>query len=108
MRELNRSQVGEFNIKDTITLEKLEALIKDKVTLEKSYFITIENMFIENPSINISESELKKYLNGVKIPVKLEGSSNVCKVYSQNNFIGIGIIEGNALKRDLVINEHKI
>lgn len=95
MKELNRISVGEFNIKDSITIDELE---KNKLNI-----ITIEKFLIKYPKIIIeNDNELNRYLNGVKI--KLENKEDgICRVYYKDRFIGTGILENAQIKRDVVI-----
>lgn len=98
MKELNRIQVGEFNIKDSVTIEEFKANIENK---DYSNIIGIEKIFKEIPEITIKQREYEKYLNGVKID-----SSNmdgIYRIYLDNKFSGLGIVENKKLKRDLVI-----
>lgn len=100
MKELNRISVGEFNIKDSITVDKLEEQIKSK---EFSSIIKIEELFVQIPKIELAENNIKKYLNGVKIDIKCN-NNGPCKVYLEGKFIGIGNIMNGKLKRDVVLN----
>ena len=81
MKELKRTQVGEFKIDDAITIEELE---------QKQTCITIEDYFRQNENINLSEKKLQLFLNGVKLTWPL--SDGVYKIYSNENFIGIGTV----------------
>ena len=92
MKELKRTQVGEFKIDDAITIEELE---------QKQTCITIEDYFRQNENINLSEKKLQLFLNGVKLTWPL--SDSVYKIYSNENFIGIGTVKNNLLKRDIII-----
>ena len=92
MKELKRTQVGEFKIDDAITIEELE---------QKQTCITIEDYFRQNENINLSEKKLQLFLNGVKLTWPL--SDGVYKIYSNENFIGIGTVKNNLLKRDIII-----
>lgn len=92
MKELKRTQVGEFKIDDAITIEELE---------QKQTCITIEDYFRQNENINLSEKKLQLFLNGVKLTWPL--SDGVYKIYSNENFIGIGTVRNNLLKRDIII-----
>ena len=104
MKDLNRIQVGEFNIKDAVTIDLIEKNVKEGKELE---IISIESIFKNNKSIKLSRTNLDKYLNGVKIDISEEKNINkedICKVYFNEAFIGIGIVNNNKLKRDIVVN----
>lgn len=98
MKELNRIQVGEFNIKDSVTIEEFKANIENK---DYSNIIGIEKIFKEIPEITIKQREYEKYLNGVKIDT--DNMDGVYRIYLDNKFSGLGIVENKKLKRDLVI-----
>lgn len=101
MKELKRIQVGEFKIEDSITVEELENN-KDNIEFINSKIISIEKLFKENKSIKLENKKLELFLNGVKLTQKSE--DGIYKIYDENNnFIGIGIIENNLLKRDIII-----
>ena len=92
MKELNRTQVGEFKIEDAITIEELE---------RKQTCITIEDYFRQNKNINLNEKKLQLFLNGVKLTWLLP--DGVYKIYNNEHFIGIGTVKNNLLKRDIIL-----
>ena len=95
MHDLQRLQVGKFNISDSLTLEEIE---KENIN---SKIITIEQLFKENDSIELSDKKLALFINGVQITRKeIDG---IYKIYNNHKFIGIGVIKNNLLKRDIVI-----
>lgn len=98
MQNLLRIQVGEFNIKDSITLR-----MEDKTDLEniEKNIITIEKIFSKYPKVNIEQSKIKHFLNGVKITQNLE--DGIYRIYTNNKFIGTGTIKEKLLKRDIII-----
>jgi tRNA pseudouridine55 synthase len=98
MKELKRTKVGDFYIKDALTITELEEKIKNN---DLSNIITIEQIFKNNPQINIEDKYLDKYLNGVEIKQNL--SDGVYRIYTNNKFIGLGIVKDYKLKRDIVI-----
>ena len=62
MKELKRIQVGEFNIKDSITIEELE---NQEIVSNK--FITIEKYFSNYENIVLNERKFQLFLNGVQL-----------------------------------------
>ena len=66
--KLITNKVGEFNIKDSITLR-----MENKTDLEniEKNIITIEKIFSKYPKVNIEQSKIKYFLNGVKITQNL-------------------------------------
>ncbi len=96
MKELNRTKVGSFGIKNSITLEELENCenINSKI-------ITMEELFKSNEKIILNKRQLELFFNGVKlINDKKDG---IYRIYNQDKqFIGLGIIQENKLKRDII------
>lgn len=98
MCELQRLQVGEFNISDSISLVELE---KNKENINTK-MITIEELFKNNKNIELDDKKLSLFLNGVQLSRKEK--DGVYKIYNNNNrFIGIGCLEEHLLKRDIII-----
>ena len=100
MKDLKRTKIGDFEIKEAITIDEL------KEKFEKNDFsdvITIENIFKDMPKIELNENNIKQYLNGVKITEK--NQDGIYRIFYKNEFNGIGIVKDNKLKRDLVIAE---
>ena len=98
MKQLNRIQVGDFKIEDTITIETLEKKVKLN-DIEKS-FISIEKLFQNNFEIELDDKKLLLFLNGVRLTFNLQ--EGLYRIYNNNSFIGIGILQNNLLKRDIV------
>ena len=95
MKELNRIEVGEFDINQAIDVENLtENDISKKI-------INIEEIFEKNSSIELAKRKLELFLNGVNLTV--QNQNGIYKIYSENKFIGIGIVKDKLLKRDIVI-----
>lgn len=97
MCELNRVQVGDFNISNSVTVEELQENI-DEVD---RHLISLERLFENNPSINLNSRKLQLFLNGVQLTV--QETDGVYKVYSENKFVGVGVVNNGLLKRDIVI-----
>ena len=97
MIELQRVQVGEFNISNSVTLEQ----IQNNPNELKKYLITIEDIFKDKENINLDNKKLQLFLNGVQLNFNKE--EEVYKIYNANKFIGIGCIKNNKLKRDIVL-----
>ena len=96
MKELKRIQVGEFNIKDSITIEELE---NQEIVSNK--FITIEKYFSNYENIVLNERQFQLFLNGVQLTYELK--DGIYKIYKENEFIGIGTVKNKLLKRDIII-----
>ncbi len=93
MSALNRIKVGEFSIEEAITIEQMQ---------EGSIFCqTIEELFQNKPKITITPNRLNPFLNGVKLTMK--EPDGVYRIYCQEDFIGIGIVEKEFLKRDIIV-----
>lgn len=96
MKELQRTKVGTFAIEQSVLLENLT-----KEAIEE-HMITIESLFKNLEEIKLNERKLELFLNGVKLSFDLE--DGIYKIYSNQQFIGIGVVKDKLLKRDIVIN----
>lgn len=96
MSDLLRTRVGEFDIQNSVTIEELKE--GNNINI-----ISIEQFFKEKENIILDENKLKYFYNGVKITTdKQEG---IYKIYNiKNEFIGIGVIKNELLKRDIILN----
>ena len=95
MSSLHRIIVGDFKIENAITINNINEInLSNKI-------ITIESFFRKNKSINLSNRDLTMFLNGVKL--NREEENDIYRVYSEDRFIGIGIIKNNILKRDIIL-----
>lgn len=120
MKELFRLQVGDFEIENSVTLKsvcnhrkniynknsenesgnKVENENFDVTQIAKN-IIPVEQLFEKCQQVEVEEKRIQHFLNGVKITVKKP--DGVYRVYSQENFVGIGIIANNLLKRDIIL-----
>ena len=102
MKELNRTKVGIFDIKASISIEELTE------NIEKDHIISIEDLFIRlygnNNKINLDDKKVRLFLNGVQLKVEIKTNSNdgLFRVYGINGeFIGIGSVKAGLLKREI-------
>ena len=72
----------------------LQIILKEKI-------ISIEEFFKNKLKIELIDKELELFLNGVKLNKNYE--NEIYRVYNKNKFIGLGIIENNKFKRDIII-----
>ena len=94
MKELKRTQVGEFKIENAVDIEELIN------NIEKN-FIGIEQYFETYPKIYLNERKLHLFLNGVQLTQNLE--DGIYTIYCEEKFIGIGTIKNKLLKRDIIV-----
>ncbi len=101
MLKLKRTQVGKFNIEKSITIKELEENIED-IEFLKENFISIERLFENKGKLIVPNIKKKHFLNGVKITQKNE--DGIYRIYTENNeFLGIGVVKNNLLKRDIIL-----
>lgn len=101
MKSLKRTQVGNFKLEESVTVRDLEENIDNNKFIDEKV-ISIERLFYENNKIQLDNKKLQYFLNGVKLTNKC--SDGVYRIYDNNeNFIGIGVVENQFLKRDIVI-----
>ena len=94
MSNLTRTRVDEFDIKDSYTLEE----VKNKQNIA---LLSIEEIFNTIPNINLNNRKTELFLNGVKLSVELK--DDIYRIYNKNTFLGLGIVQDNLLKRDIII-----
>ena len=95
MQNLERTQVDKFDIEKAILLNDInEQTINEKI-------ISIEDYFKEKKEIILDKKKTEVFLNGVKLQYEL--SDDLYRIYNEHEFLGIGIINNNLLKRDVVI-----
>ena len=100
MSDLNRVQVGDFNIQDSIKIDDIK-------NGNINNFISIEEFFKQNDKIILDINDMTRFLNGVKIFIKEKnvglnvGLKNIYNI--KGDFIGIGIVKDGVLKRDIII-----
>lgn len=100
MEDLNRTKVGRFKIEDAVTLSELEEKLQNMEFI-KTKIKSIENTFLDKPEIEVEEKRLPHFLNGVKITERVE--DGLYRIYSKGEFIGLGIVKDELLKRDVII-----
>ena len=93
MKALNRIKVDKFKIEKSFTIEEIE---KGNYNLLK-----MEDLFNEIPSISLNTRKLELFLNGVSLSFELE--DGIYNIYSNDKYIGLGIVKDNLLKRDVII-----
>ena len=99
MKELNRVQVGQFNLNQTITVEELEKNKENEKFLNQ-HLITVQNFFEKYPIIELKEEKLKLFLNGVQLTNNNDDGLYQIKV--NNVVVGIGTIKNKLLKREII------
>lgn len=100
MSSLKRTKINDFKIEDSITLDKLEKN-KDDILYLKEKFISVEEIFKNKSEIILNDRKKDLFLNGVKLTFKLE--NDLYRVYNNNKFLGMGVIENDLLKRDVIV-----
>ena len=91
MKELCRTRVNEFNIEQSTDLKELKA----------TDLINIEEIFIKKPKIELNNKQAQLFLNGVKL--NNANPDEIYRIYRNEQFLGIGVIKNNLLKRDIII-----
>ena len=97
MKQLKRIQVNNFKIEDAITIDE----IKENSLIAEEKIIRIENIFMAKQEINLNDRKKELFLNGVRLT--FEKPNDIYRIYNNNQFIGLGIIENNLLKRDVIL-----
>ena len=88
MSGLNRIKVGEFSIKQAISVEDLQNGNFD--------YIPIEDLFKDKNEIFLTEKKLNLFLNGVMLSV--DNHEDVYKIYCKKQFVGTGVVKNRITK----------
>ena len=91
MKNLERTKVDEFCIENSVKLDDLS---------EKNIISMKEFCSNKYQKIELNNRKLELFLNGVKLDVT--GENGVYGIYCNKNFIGLGVVSGKLLKRDIV------
>lgn len=101
MSALDRQKVGEFSIKESITLDNLKENFDNEEFINKN-FISIEKLFQDKGEIVLSPRAFISFLNGAKLFT--DEINGIYRVYDINKkFVGIGILNNGILKRDIIV-----
>lgn len=87
MDKLTRTRVGQFSIDKTLTLADIEKLRKEEKLEE--HIIPVDDMFSELSAIFVPQEYEKLIVNGNKLPVFVQDTSEQVRVYYNNKFYGI-------------------
>ncbi len=100
MSALVRTQVNQFHLTDTISLDELEK----NPSLAQEKIITLEMIFSHEKEILLNSQQQKLFLNGVLLAQKLP--DGIYRIYTENHqFIGTGYVKNQQLKRDIIRKE---
>ena len=98
MTELRRIKTGNFKIEDSVNLYdflkfEYEDML-DKIT-------SIEEYYMDSKKVNFTtKEEYTKFVNGVKFEANTQ--DKIVRIYFNNNFKGLGIVENKVMKRYIV------
>ena len=93
MTGLRRTRVGEEDLARAFTLETIEKMVSEN---DFSFLVSIEDYF-KFPKVDIeNENDLKLFVNGQRCKKRI--NEGKYRVYSKNNFIGLGEVTKGLLK----------
>lgn len=92
MKNLQRTAVDEFLLEDAVTVENLT----------EKQIISVEKICEKYPKIDLNERKLQLFLNGVILTMHRE--DGIYRIYQAQNFVGLGVVKNELLKRDVVVN----
>jgi tRNA pseudouridine55 synthase len=93
--DLRRTKIGNLNIQDALSFDKIEALSADK----RNDFIKPTEVIVDDyPKIILTESEENLIKNGQPIQLPKKVNPEIYRLFSKNSeFIGLGEIDSNNL-----------
>lgn len=101
MSFLKRIEVDKFKLEESINFDILEKNKNNEEFLHSKLF-TMEKLFSNYDAINLNNKKKTLFLNGVLLTFYLK--DGIYNIYDDNkNYIGLGIIKNNLLKRDIII-----
>lgn len=100
MSYLRRIRVDKFLLENAITLDELENMDNDFINQK---MIKMEELFKSFPKIDLNKRKEDLFINGVMLTFDMK--DGIYNIYSENKYIGTGIIKEKLLKRDVVIIE---
>ena len=104
MEKLNRIQVGEFSIRQAVSIEQIEEE-KDNQEFWNKHLITFEKFFASFPLIILEDRKFTLFLNGVLLKENREDGIYQVTDFSQK-YYAIGTVEDKQLKRKIVLQKN--
>lgn len=100
MKNLTRTKVNNFKIENAITFEELEKNKDNKEWLISNSY-AMEEIFDYLPKLELNDRKKDLFLNGVQLTFKEK--DGLYNIYNNKNYLGIGTIKNELLKRDIII-----
>ena len=97
MKELTRTSVNEFKLENAVTIDE----VKENSLIVNEKVINIETIFKDKPELELNDRKKELFLNGVRLT--FEKPNDIYRIYNNNEFIGLGTVQDNLLKRDVII-----
>lgn len=97
MKELTRTKVDDFYLENSVTIDEL----KNDTENIKKRIISIEELFKGYEAIELDNRKKELFLNGVSLTFNL--TNDIYRVYNNKIFLGLGTINNNLLKRDVIL-----
>lgn len=92
MKFLQRTKVDKFSIENAVYLENLT----------EENIVGVEKICENYDKIELNERKLELFLNGVRLTVSAK--DGIYGVYHEKKFVGLGVVEKELLKRDVIIH----
>lgn len=91
MKFLQRTEVQKFKMENAVKLENLK----------EEHIISVEKLCEDQQKIDLSERKHELFLKGVMLTMELP--EGVYRIYCKQQFVGLGVLKNQLLKRDLVL-----
>lgn len=98
MKRLIRTRVDSFDIDHSVKLDEIENEVK-----RDKFVISLEDVFKDKEKIVLNSRKSELFFNGVKLTFDLP--DGVYRIYNQENFLGLGVVNDALLKRDVVVDK---
>lgn len=96
LKELIRTKLDEFSIEQSVLISELE-----ENNDNSKYIISIESLFKKCSEIKLNDRKKELFFNGVNLTFNVD--DGIYRIYNNEQFLGLGIVKNNLLKRDVVI-----
>lgn len=94
MTALNRDQVGDYSLDLSYTLGQIEDMVLNK---DFSFLKTVEDIFLYKKYFLNTEKEFTLYKNGNTVKLENTLENGYYRVYFENNFLGLAVVDKNCL-----------
>ena len=91
---LRRTAIADFNLTDAYTLLQLEEMTSDQ---RDACLLPLDCMLLHVPRLDLDEVQVARMAQGQRLGLDLELPDGKLRLYSENEFVGLGELSGRRL-----------